>query len=83
MICNSYWKLYHYGTCMMMLRAVRDVLMASTLHARFESCGDTSQPLCMQTLVYACQTVRNYPGIFARMKRVEACIESHEGHFEH
>jgi hypothetical protein len=36
----------------------------------------------------ACQTIRNYPGIFARMRRammrrVEACIESHGRHFEH
>jgi hypothetical protein len=36
----------------------------------------------------ACQTIRNYPGIFARMlqsmmRRVEACTESHGGHFEH
>jgi hypothetical protein len=35
-----------------------------------------------------CQTIRNYPGIFERMlwsmtRRVEACIESHEGHFKH
>jgi hypothetical protein len=39
-------------------------------------------------IVDACQTIRNYPGIFARMRRslmrrVEARIESHEGHFEH
>jgi hypothetical protein len=38
--------------------------------------------------VEACQTIRNYPGIFGRMRRsmmrrVEACIESHGGHFEH
>jgi hypothetical protein len=36
----------------------------------------------------ACQTIRNCSGIFARMRRsmmrrVEACIESHGGHFEH
>jgi hypothetical protein len=38
----------------------------------------------------ACQTITNYsyPGIFERMRRsmmrrVEACIESHGGHFEH
>jgi hypothetical protein len=41
-----------------------------------------------QHIVDACQTVRNYPGIFARMRRsmmrrVEACTESHGGHFEH
>jgi hypothetical protein len=39
-------------------------------------------------IVDVCQTIRNYPGIFERMrrsmmKRVEACIESHGGHFEH
>jgi hypothetical protein len=39
--------------CMMMLRAVRDVLMASTLHARSESCGDTSQPLWMPVTLSA------------------------------
>jgi hypothetical protein len=38
--------------------------------------------------VDVCQTIRNYPGIFERMRRslmrrVEACIESHGGHFEH
>jgi hypothetical protein len=38
--------------------------------------------------VDACQTIRNYPGIFERMRRsmmrrVEACTESHGGHFEH
>jgi hypothetical protein len=37
-------------------------------------------------IVDACQTVRNYPCIFDRlrrsmMRRVEACIESHGGHF--
>jgi hypothetical protein len=51
----------------------------------------------LNTLVYAapvgnevdvCQTVRNYPGIFARterpiMRRVEVCNESYGGHFEH
>jgi hypothetical protein len=39
-------------------------------------------------IVDACQTIRNYPGIFERMRRpmmrcVEAFIESHGGHFEH
>jgi hypothetical protein len=39
-------------------------------------------------IVDACQTVRNYPGIFVRMRlsimlRVEACIECHGGLFEH
>jgi hypothetical protein len=38
--------------------------------------------------VDACQTIRNYPGVFERMwrslmTRVEACIESHGAHFEH
>jgi hypothetical protein len=74
--------------------------MASTL-ARFESSGflPVGTP---ETLVYgapidneealhhrivdACQTIRNCPGIFERMRRsmmrrVEACIESHGGHF--
>jgi hypothetical protein len=36
----------------------------------------------------SCQSVLNYPGIFERMRwsmmrLVEACIESHGGHFEH
>jgi hypothetical protein len=39
-------------------------------------------------LVDACQTIRNYPGSFERMqrtmmRRVEACIESHGGHYGH
>jgi hypothetical protein len=39
-------------------------------------------------IVDACQTIRNYPGIFGRMRRpmmrgVDACIESHGEHFEH
>jgi hypothetical protein len=39
-------------------------------------------------VMVACQTIRNYPGIFARMlrsmmRRVEACLESHGGHSEH
>jgi hypothetical protein len=38
-------------------------------------------------IVDACQTNRNCPGIFGRTRRsiarrVEACIESHGGHFE-
>jgi hypothetical protein len=38
--------------------------------------------------VDACQTIRNYAGIFKRMwrsmmRRVESCIEFHGGHFEH
>jgi hypothetical protein len=38
--------------------------------------------------VETCQTIRNYPGIFAgtrrsTTRRVEACIESRGGHFEH
>jgi hypothetical protein len=42
----------------------------------------------LHCIVDACQTIRNYPGIFERMRRsmiriVEACIESHGGHFEH
>jgi hypothetical protein len=52
----------------------------------------------LDTLVYAApvdngetlhrQTIRNCPGIFARMwrpvmRRVEACTESHGGHYEH
>jgi hypothetical protein len=37
--------------------------------------------------VEACQTIRNYPGIFERIRRsttrrVQACIESHGGYFE-
>jgi hypothetical protein len=39
-------------------------------------------------IVESCQTIRNYPGIFARMRlsmvrRVEVCIESHGERFEH
>jgi hypothetical protein len=39
-------------------------------------------------IVDVCQTIRNYPGIFERMRPsmmrcVEACIESRGGHFEH
>jgi hypothetical protein len=39
-------------------------------------------------IVDACQIIRNYPGTFERMRRsvmrrVEACIESHRGRFEH
>jgi hypothetical protein len=34
-------------------------------------------------IVDACHTICNYPGIFERMRRVEVCIESHGGHFEH
>jgi hypothetical protein len=39
-------------------------------------------------IVDACQTIRNYPGIFARMwrsmmRRVEGRIQSHGGHSEH
>jgi hypothetical protein len=39
-------------------------------------------------IVDGCQTIRNYPGIFEQikrsmMRRVEACVESHGGHFEH
>jgi hypothetical protein len=38
-------------------------------------------------IVDACQTIRNHPGIFERMRgsmmrRVEACIESRGGYFE-
>jgi hypothetical protein len=39
-------------------------------------------------IVDACQTIHNCPGIFAQirrsmMRRVEACTESHGGHFEY
>jgi hypothetical protein len=39
-------------------------------------------------IVDACQTIRNYPGVFERMRRstirrFKACIESHGGHFDH
>jgi hypothetical protein len=44
--------------------------------------------LTRRGIVDACQTIHSYPCIFERMlrslmRRVEACIESHEGHFEH
>jgi hypothetical protein len=58
------------------------------------TCGAPQDPCvcssCWQRrgIVDACQTIRNCPGIFARMRRsvmrwVEACIESNGGHFEH
>jgi hypothetical protein len=74
--------------------------MASTL-AIFESSGfllvgtpktlvyaapfDNEEALHHRT-VDACQTIRNYRGIFERMRRsmmrrVEACTECHGGHF--
>jgi hypothetical protein len=76
--------------------------MASML-ARFESSGflrvRTSKnpvhaaPLDNEAALHhhtvdACQTIRNYPGSFERMRRskmrrVEACTESHGGHFQH
>jgi hypothetical protein len=76
--------------------------MASTL-ARFESSAFVpvgtpkslvyaapvdNEDALHHRIVDACQTIRNYPGIFERMRRsmlrrVEACIESHGGHFEH
>jgi hypothetical protein len=42
----------------------------------------------LHRIVDACQTIRNCPGISERtrrsvMRRVEACIETHGGHFEH
>jgi hypothetical protein len=48
---------------------------------------DNEEALHRRT-VDACQTIRNCPGIFERiqrpvMRRVEAGIESHGGHFEH
>jgi hypothetical protein len=76
--------------------------MASTL-ARFVSSGflpvrtpktivyaapvDNEEALNHRTVV-VCRTIRNYPGIFERMRRsmmrrVEGCIESHGGYFEH
>jgi hypothetical protein len=41
-----------------------------------------------QRIVDACQAIRNFPGISERMRRsmmrrVEACTESHGGHFGH
>jgi hypothetical protein len=47
-----------------------------------------SEETLYHRIVDACQTIRNYTGIFermprSRMRRVEACIESHGGHFEH
>jgi hypothetical protein len=48
---------------------------------------DNEEALHRRT-VDACQTIRNYPRISARMRRPvmrrgEVCIESHGGHFEH
>jgi hypothetical protein len=68
--------------------------MASTLHERFESFVRTpkhpvdNEGTLHRRTVDACQTTRNCPGIFARMyqsvmRRVEACIETHGGHFDH
>jgi hypothetical protein len=77
--------------------------MASTL-ARLESFGflpvGTRKNPCVNAapvdneealhhcIVDACQTIRNCPAIFGRMRRsvmrrVETCVESHGGHFEH
>jgi hypothetical protein len=123
MIRQSYLKMYHWksehecGTCMMVFRAVRDVLN-DTCHDRWIGRGGpTAWPprspdfnplnICLwghlKAIVYAapvdnevapqirtvdaCQTIRNCPGIFARkrrsvMRRVEASIRSHGGHFE-
>jgi hypothetical protein len=52
----------------------------------FSALADNEEALHYHS-VDACQTVRNYPGIFERirrsmMRRVEACIESYGGHFE-
>jgi hypothetical protein len=120
MIYQSYWQSEHEcGTCMMVFRAVRDVLN-NTYHDRWIRRGwPTAWPprstpdltplyfhlwQHLKTLVYAapvdnekalhirivdaCQTIRNYPGIFERMRpsmmrHVEECTESHGGHFEH
>jgi hypothetical protein len=48
---------------------------------------DNEEALSHRT-VDACRTIRNYPGIFERMRwsmmrSVEACIESRGGYFEH
>jgi hypothetical protein len=47
-----------------------------------------SEEALQNSIVYACQTISNYGDIFVRMRwsmirLVEACIEFHEGHFEH
>jgi hypothetical protein len=39
------------------------------------------------TIVNCCQTIRNYPGIFERIRqslirRAQACVKYHGGHFE-
>jgi hypothetical protein len=49
---------------------------------------DDNEEALHHRIVDASQTIRNYPGIFewmrrSMMRRVEACIESHGGHFEH
>jgi hypothetical protein len=78
-------------------------LPRSTLHAKFEFSRFLSgehlnsfvyaalvgnEEALHYRIVDACQTISNYPGIFAHvqlsmMRRVEACMESHGGHFEH
>jgi hypothetical protein len=35
-----------------------------------------------QRTVDACQTIRNCPGNFERLRRSKLCIEAHGGHFE-
>jgi hypothetical protein len=49
---------------------------------------DNNEETLHHRIVNACQTIRNYPGIFERrrrfmMRRVEECIDSPAGHFEH
>jgi hypothetical protein len=48
---------------------------------------DNEEPLHHRT-VHACQTILNNPSVLEQLRhsmtrRVEACLESHGGHFEH
>jgi hypothetical protein len=98
MICQSCWKMCHwqweheYGTCVMCevfrITAIMTDGSVQEDHSRFESFVRTlRRPVDNRRTVDACQTIRNCPGNFARMRRsvmrrVEACNESHGGHLE-
>jgi hypothetical protein len=74
---------------MMVLRAVGDVLsnMEDPLHDLHAPPVGTPCQTLHRRIVDACQTIRNCPGVSERMRRsmmrrVEACTESHGGHFD-